>query len=102
MRPDPEHAPARTVTAGRPGADQHAGPAEGGTRLRRRLAEQAHQAATTPPAALLDALGALLQLLYALAAEAGHSPAEIEPARARLARARDTRHQPKEGARDAR
>ena len=53
MRPDPEHAPARTVTAGRPGADQHAGPAEGGTRLRRRLAEQAHQAATTPPAALL-------------------------------------------------
>ncbi len=93
MRPVREHAP----------ADQQPGPAEDATRLRRRLAEQAHQAATASPAALLDALGALLQLAYALAAEAGHSPAEIEPARARLARLRgDTRHRPKEGVRDAR
>lgn len=79
-----------------------AGAAHGGTGLRQRLAEQAHQAATAPPPVLLDALGALLQLAYALAAEAGHSPAEIEPARARLARVRGHAHLSKGGAPDAR
>jgi predicted house-cleaning noncanonical NTP pyrophosphatase (MazG superfamily) len=55
-------------------------------RLRDKLLEEAHEAAAaTEPAALLEELGDVLQVLYALAAHAGYSAAEVECARARKA-----------------
>jgi predicted house-cleaning noncanonical NTP pyrophosphatase (MazG superfamily) len=63
--------------------------AEYGRLLRDKLLEEAAEAASAPgPAELLEELGDVLQVLYALAAEAGYSPAEIECARARTARSR--------------
>src|SRR6266508_998803 len=60
---------------------------EYGRRLRDKLLEEAHEAAAaTTPAGLLEELGDVLQVLYALATQAGYSPAEVECARARKAR----------------
>jgi predicted house-cleaning noncanonical NTP pyrophosphatase (MazG superfamily) len=76
------------------GADQAAGfhqadPAHYGRLLRVKLLEEAAEAASAPgPVELFDELGDVLQVLYALASQAGYSPAEIECARARKARTR--------------
>jgi predicted house-cleaning noncanonical NTP pyrophosphatase (MazG superfamily) len=60
---------------------------EYGRRLRDKLLEEAYEAAAaTEPAGLLAELGDVLQVLYALASQAGYSPAEVECARARKAR----------------
>jgi predicted house-cleaning noncanonical NTP pyrophosphatase (MazG superfamily) len=70
-----------------PGAWHQAGPEEYGRRLRDKLLEEAQEvAAAASPAALLEELGNVLQVLYALAAHAGLEPAAIECARARKAR----------------
>jgi predicted house-cleaning noncanonical NTP pyrophosphatase (MazG superfamily) len=75
--------------AGQPGAFSQATEAEYGRLLRAKLLEEAAEAADAPgPAALLEELGDVLQVLYALASQAGYSPAEIECARARKARTR--------------
>jgi predicted house-cleaning noncanonical NTP pyrophosphatase (MazG superfamily) len=64
-----------------------ADPDEFAQRLRDKLLEEAHEAtAATSPAGLLEELGDVLQVLYALATQAGYSPAEVECARARKAR----------------
>jgi predicted house-cleaning noncanonical NTP pyrophosphatase (MazG superfamily) len=78
----PELAAANGQSAGWHQAD----PQEFSRRLRAKLLEEAHEAATANPAGLLEELGDVLQVLYALAAEAGYSAAEIECARARKAR----------------
>jgi predicted house-cleaning noncanonical NTP pyrophosphatase (MazG superfamily) len=73
--------------AGQPGAFSLATEAEFDRLLRAKLLEEAAEAAGAPgPAELLEELGDVLQVLYALASQAGHSPAEIECARARKAR----------------
>jgi predicted house-cleaning noncanonical NTP pyrophosphatase (MazG superfamily) len=75
--------------AGQPAAFHQADPAEYGRLLRDKLLEEAAEAAGAPgPAALLEELGDVLQVLYALASQAGLEPAEIECARARKARTR--------------
>ena len=71
---------------GQPGTFHHADPAEYGRRLRAKLLEEAGEAATASPTALLEELGDVLQVLYALAADAGYEAAAIEAARARKAR----------------
>jgi predicted house-cleaning noncanonical NTP pyrophosphatase (MazG superfamily) len=74
---------------GQPGAFHQADPDEYGRLLRDKLLEEAAEAVGAPgPAELLDELGDVLQVLYALASQAGYSPAEIECARARKARTR--------------
>jgi len=60
-----------------------ASPAEYPALLRAKLLEEAHEATTAPPSELLAELGDVLQVLYALAEAGGHSPAEVEHARAR-------------------
>ena len=74
--------------AGQPGAFRQADPAEFDRLLRDKLLEEAAEAATAAPAALLEELGDVLQVLYALASQAGLEPAAIECARARKARTR--------------
>jgi predicted house-cleaning noncanonical NTP pyrophosphatase (MazG superfamily) len=54
--------------------------------LRAKLLEEAQEAATATPDALLEELGDVLQVLYALAELAGCAAAEVECARARKAR----------------
>jgi predicted house-cleaning noncanonical NTP pyrophosphatase (MazG superfamily) len=54
--------------------------------LRAKLLEEAQEAATAAPAALVEELGDVLQVLYALAELAGCAAAEIECARVRKAR----------------
>ena len=78
----PELAAANGQSAGWHAADN----AEFGRRLRAKLLEEAHEAAVASPAGLLEELGDVLQVLYALASEAGHAAAEVECARARKAR----------------
>jgi predicted house-cleaning noncanonical NTP pyrophosphatase (MazG superfamily) len=74
---------------GHPGGFQQATEAEFARLLRDKLLEEAHEAASASrPAELLEELGDVLQVLYALANQAGYSPAEIECARARKARTR--------------
>jgi predicted house-cleaning noncanonical NTP pyrophosphatase (MazG superfamily) len=82
--------PELAASNGQPGAASSlADPAEFARLLRDKLLEEAQEAASAPePAELLEELGDVLQVLYALAAEAGYSPAEIECARARKARTR--------------
>ena len=76
---------------GQPTAFHQADPAEYARLLRDKLLEEAHEAASAPdPAELLEELGDVLQVLYALASQAGYSPAEIECARARKARTHGT------------
>jgi predicted house-cleaning noncanonical NTP pyrophosphatase (MazG superfamily) len=74
--------------AGEPAAFHQATEAEYGRLLRAKLLEEAAEAATAPPAGLLEELGDVLQVLYALAQLAGLEPAEIECARARKAHTR--------------
>jgi predicted house-cleaning noncanonical NTP pyrophosphatase (MazG superfamily) len=78
--------PELAASNGQPAAFHQADPAEYGRLLRAKLLEEADEAATAAPAELLEELGDVLQVLYALASQAGHSPAEIECARARKAR----------------
>jgi predicted house-cleaning noncanonical NTP pyrophosphatase (MazG superfamily) len=54
--------------------------------LRAKLLEEAQEAATAAPAALVEELGDVLQVLFALAELAGAAAAEVECARARKAR----------------
>jgi predicted house-cleaning noncanonical NTP pyrophosphatase (MazG superfamily) len=79
--------PELAASTGQPASFHLADPDEFARRLRDKLLEEAHEAAAaTEPAALLEELGDVLQVLYALAAHAGYSPAEVECARARKAR----------------
>jgi predicted house-cleaning noncanonical NTP pyrophosphatase (MazG superfamily) len=79
--------PELAATNGQPLAWHQADPTEFARRLRNKLLEEASEAAAaTEPAALLEELGDVLQVLYALATHAGYSPAEVECARARKAR----------------
>jgi predicted house-cleaning noncanonical NTP pyrophosphatase (MazG superfamily) len=73
--------------AGQPAVFHQATEAEYGRLLRDKLLEEAAEAASAlGPAELLDELGDVLQVLYALAQLAGLEPAAIECARARKAR----------------
>jgi predicted house-cleaning noncanonical NTP pyrophosphatase (MazG superfamily) len=73
--------------AGQPAAFYQADPAEFGRLLHAKLLEEAAEAAGAPgPAELLEELGDVLQVLYALACQVGLEPAAIECARARKAR----------------
>ena len=76
---------------GQPDAFHQATEGEYGRLLRDKLLEEAHEAASAPgPVELLEELGDVLQVLYALANQAGLEPAEIECARARKARTHGT------------
>jgi predicted house-cleaning noncanonical NTP pyrophosphatase (MazG superfamily) len=74
--------PTLAASNGQPPSFHLADPTEYAAQLRAKLLEEAHQAATTP-AELLEELGDVLQVLYALAHQAGYHAAEIECARAR-------------------
>ena len=75
--------------AGQPVIFYQATEAEYGRLLRAKLLEEAAEAAgACGPAELLEELGDVLQVLYALASQAGLEPAAIECARARKARSR--------------
>jgi len=80
--------PELAASDGQPAVFHRADRAEYGQRLRDKLLEEeAHEAASAKGRAeLLAELGDVLQVLYALAAEAGLAAAEIECARARKAR----------------
>jgi predicted house-cleaning noncanonical NTP pyrophosphatase (MazG superfamily) len=79
--------PELAAAYGQPGAFHQADDGEYAHRLRHKLLEEAREAATAAtPAALLEELGDVLQVLYALASQAGLEPAEVECARARKAR----------------
>jgi predicted house-cleaning noncanonical NTP pyrophosphatase (MazG superfamily) len=82
--------PELAATNGHPGVFQQATEAEFALWLRAKLLEEAREAATARPAELVEELGDVLQVLYALAAEAGYAAAEIECARARKARTHGT------------
>ena len=73
---------------GHSGSFQQATEAEYGRLLRDKLLEEALEAASASPTELLDELGDVLQVLYALASQAGLEPAAIGCARARTARSR--------------
>ena len=84
-----DRVPAVMAARGQPCAWHLADPAEYATRLHAKLLEEAREAiAAQHPAELLEELGDVLQVLYALAAQAGYGPAEIECARARKAHLR--------------
>jgi predicted house-cleaning noncanonical NTP pyrophosphatase (MazG superfamily) len=72
--------------AGQLDAFHQAPEAEFGRLLRAKLLEEAAEAASASPDGLLEELGDVLQVLYALAQLAGLEPAAIECARARKAR----------------
>jgi predicted house-cleaning noncanonical NTP pyrophosphatase (MazG superfamily) len=78
--------PELAATNGHPGSFHQATGAEFALWLRAKLLEEASEAATASPDALIEELGDVLQVLYALAAEAGYGAAEVECARARKAR----------------
>jgi predicted house-cleaning noncanonical NTP pyrophosphatase (MazG superfamily) len=81
--------PELAAGAGQPDAFHQADPAEFGRLLRAKLLEEATEAAGAPGSGeLLEELGDVLQVLYALAQLAGLEPAAIECARARKARTR--------------
>jgi predicted house-cleaning noncanonical NTP pyrophosphatase (MazG superfamily) len=75
---------------GPPGTFEQATEAEYALLLRAKLLEEAQKAATASPAALVEELGDVLQVLYALAELAGAAAADIECARARKARTHGT------------
>jgi predicted house-cleaning noncanonical NTP pyrophosphatase (MazG superfamily) len=78
--------PTLAASNGQPASFHLADPTEYAARLRAKLLEEAHQAAAaTTPAALLEELGDVLQVLYVLAHQAGYHAAEVECARARKA-----------------
>jgi predicted house-cleaning noncanonical NTP pyrophosphatase (MazG superfamily) len=82
--------PELAAANGQPAGWHQADPEEFGRRLRAKLLEEAQEAATASPAGLLEELGDVLQVLYALATEAGYAAAEVECARARKARTHGT------------
>ena len=82
--------PELATTNAHPGTFQQATEAEYARCLRAKLLEEAREAATASPAGLLEELGDVLQVLYALATEAGYAAAEVECARARKARTHGT------------
>ena len=82
-----DHIPELAAANGQPASFHQATPAEFRRGLRAKLLEEAQEAAAaTSPAGLLEELGDVLQVLYALAADAGYAAAEVECARARKAR----------------
>jgi predicted house-cleaning noncanonical NTP pyrophosphatase (MazG superfamily) len=82
--------PGLAAANGQPGTWHQATEAEFTLSLRAKLLEEAQEAATASPAGLVEALGDVLQVLYALAATAGLAASEIECARARKARTHGT------------
>ena len=78
--------PELAAANGYPGSFQQATEAEFARWLRAKLLEEAQEAATASPAGLIEELGDVLQVLYALAELAGHAAADIECARVRKAR----------------
>jgi predicted house-cleaning noncanonical NTP pyrophosphatase (MazG superfamily) len=78
--------PELAAANGQPAGFHQADPDEFGRRLRAKLLEESQEVATASPAGLLEELGDVLQVLYALATEAGYAAAEVECARARKAR----------------
>jgi predicted house-cleaning noncanonical NTP pyrophosphatase (MazG superfamily) len=87
--------PELATSYGQPGGFRQADQAEYGRLQRAKLLEEAAKAAgrrrrAAGPAELLEELGDVLQVLYALAADAGYQAAEIECARARKARTHGT------------
>jgi predicted house-cleaning noncanonical NTP pyrophosphatase (MazG superfamily) len=82
--------PELAATTGHLGTWHQATEAEFARCLRAKLLEEAREAATASPATLVEELGDVLQVLYALAAEAGYAAADIECARARKARTHGT------------
>jgi predicted house-cleaning noncanonical NTP pyrophosphatase (MazG superfamily) len=79
--------PTLAAANGQPATWHQADPDEYSRRLRAKLLEAAHEAATaSDPGGLLEELGDVLQVLYALAHQAGYDAAEVECARARKAR----------------
>jgi predicted house-cleaning noncanonical NTP pyrophosphatase (MazG superfamily) len=87
-----DNIPELATTNGHPGTFHlAASEAEYALCLRAKLLEEAQEAATaTTRAGLLEELGDVLQVLYALAELAGHAAGEIECARARKARTHGT------------
>ena len=82
--------PELATANGHSGSFQQATEAEYARSLRAKLLEEAREAATASPATLVEELGDVLQVLYALAIEAGYSAADVECARARNARTHGT------------
>jgi predicted house-cleaning noncanonical NTP pyrophosphatase (MazG superfamily) len=82
--------PELAATNGHLGTWHQATEAEFARCLRAKLLEEAREAATASPATLVEELGDVLQVLYALAAEAGYAAADIECARTRKARTHGT------------
>ena len=82
--------PELAATNGHPGTWHQATEAEFASSLRAKLLEEARSAATAGPATLVEELGDVLQVVYALAAEAGFFAADVECARARKARTHGT------------
>jgi predicted house-cleaning noncanonical NTP pyrophosphatase (MazG superfamily) len=82
--------PELATTNGHPGVFRQATEAEFALCLRAKLLEEAQEAATASPATLAEELGDVLQVLYALATEAGYYAADVECARARKARTHGT------------
>jgi predicted house-cleaning noncanonical NTP pyrophosphatase (MazG superfamily) len=82
--------PELATAKGRPGTFHQATEAEFAVLLRAKLLEEAQEAATAVPAGLVEELGDVLQVLYALAELAGQTAAEIECARVRKARTHGT------------
>jgi predicted house-cleaning noncanonical NTP pyrophosphatase (MazG superfamily) len=82
--------PELATTTGHPGTFHQATEAEYAVLLRAKLLEEAQEAATAAPAGLVEELGDVLQVLYALAELAGCAAAEIECARVRKTRTHGT------------
>ena len=82
--------PELATANGNPGTWDQVSEVEFALCLRAELLEEAQEAATAAPAALIEKLGDVLQVLYALAELAGHAAAEVECARARKARTHGT------------
>ena len=81
-----DHSPELAAANGHPGTFHQATEAKYAFYLRAKLLEVAQEAATASPAGLVEELGDVLQVLYALAELAGAAAAEIECARIRKAR----------------
>jgi predicted house-cleaning noncanonical NTP pyrophosphatase (MazG superfamily) len=82
--------PELAAASGHPGIWDQASEVEFALMLRAKLLEEAQEAATASPATLLEELGDVLQVLYALAELAGCAAANVECARARKARTHGT------------
>jgi predicted house-cleaning noncanonical NTP pyrophosphatase (MazG superfamily) len=82
--------PELAATTGQPGSYYQASEAEFALSLRAKLLEEAQEAATASPATLIEELGDVLQVLYAIAELAGLAAADVECARARKARTHGT------------